>query len=334
MEMSVRPQFMEGDYIETSEGLLFTVKGLLHPKGRVIAYLRYVPDAEGDRRRMGKRYRRVYDIEETMDHLRRFHPQYVGRVDSLGLTLQTVPWNRIAKVYRPRERLRALMAHPRTELEGIAARFASDLASESGVPLDEIGISGSILVGLTSPSSDIDLIGYGEEAGRRMYEALRRLRENLEWISPYDERTVGRVLEARWGDTDLEIERLRGIEIRKTLHGLVCGRDYFVRLVREAEETEATSSTPLCKVRLRAVVAGADDAIFTPCTYHVKDCVLQDAPGHHEVSELVSFRGKFTEQAREGDVIEARGTLEKVVYRGRTAYRMMMGGRGDYLVPQ
>jgi len=47
----------------------------------------------------------------------------------------------------------------------------------------------------------------------------------------------------------------------------------------------------------------------------------------------MSYRGKFTEQAREGEVIEARGTLEKVEYRDRITHRLMMGGRGDYLIP-
>jgi len=37
----------EGDFLETLEGLIFDVKGLLHPDARVIAYLRYLPDPHG-----------------------------------------------------------------------------------------------------------------------------------------------------------------------------------------------------------------------------------------------------------------------------------------------
>lgn len=335
MDMRVHPsRLIEGDYIETLEGLLFTVKGLFQPEGRVVAYLRYLPDTKGDRRRGGKRYRRVYDIEETTELLQRLHPQYVSRVDSLGLTLQTVPLDRIAKVFRPRERLQALMAHPRTELEKSVALFAFALSSESSVPLEQFGVSGSVLIGLASPSSDIDLIVYGLEAGWKVYESLRRLREKEEWISPYDERTVEEIVKARWGDTGLDLGKLRSIEMGKILHGLVYGRYYFVRLVKRHEEMEAErASRPLGKVRLRAVVIGASDSIFTPCTYHVEDGVPLDALFRHEVSELVSFRGKFTEQAGEGDAVEARGTLEEATYTDRTIYRVVMGARGDYLVP-
>ena len=54
---------IEGDYVETLEGLLFAVKGLHHPEGLVIAYLRYIPDFNGDREGDSRRYRRIYDLE-------------------------------------------------------------------------------------------------------------------------------------------------------------------------------------------------------------------------------------------------------------------------------
>ena len=42
---------VEGFAVETLEGLIFTVKGMVHPPHRLIAYLRFMPDAEGDRKR-------------------------------------------------------------------------------------------------------------------------------------------------------------------------------------------------------------------------------------------------------------------------------------------
>jgi len=325
---------VEGDYVETAEGLLFAVKGLFHPEGRVIAYLRYVPDPEGDRDRGGRRYRRVYGVEETTGLLEAEHPEYLSRVEAAGLTFQAVPRGSIARVYRPRDKLRTLMARQRNELEETLAAFASALASESGVPLTRFGVSGSVLIDLASPGSDIDLIVYGVEAGREAYDALRRLREASGWIIPYDARAVGEIVRARWGDTGLGLEALTEIEVGKVLHGRARGVDYFVRLVKDPEEIERElSSRPLSEVRLRAVVTGARDSIFTPCAYQVRDCVFIDPPRSEMVSELASFRGKFTEQAAEGDAVEARGTLEEVTHRGGTAYRVMLGKKGDYLIP-
>ena len=325
---------IEGDYIETVDGLFFAVKGISHPKGKVIAYLRYILDARGERSRGGERYRRVYNIDETTELLRKQHPQYLSYVKSLGLTLQTVPWDRIAKVHKPRKRLINLRAKFKTDLDRTVVKFASALSSESNIPIEEIGVSGSVLIGLASQSSDVDLIVYGRVEGLKAYDALLRLRDACDWITSYDGRTIETVLKARWGDADLDLERFRDIEVRKILHGLVRGRDYFVRLVKKPEEVEAEiASKPLYKARLRAIVSDGSDAIFTPCTYHVKDPVPIEYPCHNEISELVSFRGKFTEQAREGDLVEAYGTLEKVTFSDKVVYRVVLGSEGDYLIP-
>ncbi len=34
---------VEGDFIETKDGIIFDVKGFLHPVDRTVAYIRYLP---------------------------------------------------------------------------------------------------------------------------------------------------------------------------------------------------------------------------------------------------------------------------------------------------
>jgi predicted nucleotidyltransferase len=52
------------------------------------------------------------------------------------------------------------------------------------------------------------------------------------------------------------------------------------------------------------------------------------------VTELMSFRGKFTEQTKKGDLVEFRGTLEEVKQVNQKKYfRVILGGTGDYLIP-
>lgn len=325
---------IEGDYIETIEGLIFTVKGLFHPEGQVIAYLRYVPDVVGDRFHKGVRYRRVYDISKTTDFLERRYPQYVNRIEALSQTLQIVPRERIVEVHKPVDGLRTIRTRSENELEKIVERFTSAISSESGVKIDLMGVTGSVLIGLATSSSDVDIIAYGEEAGRRVYNALKKLRERVDWISPYDEKTVKKVVDARWGDTELELEKFKEIEILKVLHGYVTSRDYFVRLVKWPREVEPEiRSKPIGKTRLRGFIVEAHDSIYTPCTYRVKDTVFIDTPFNYDVSELLSFRGKYTEQVMKDDYFEARGILEEVEYKNRTAHRIILGGSGDYLLP-
>jgi predicted nucleotidyltransferase len=195
------------------------------------------------------------------------------------------------------------------------------------VPEACLGVSGSLLIGLQRPESDVDLNVYGAAEGMRVYEALRRLRKELDWVKPYDDSTVQPVLEARWGGSGIDLEKLRDIEKSKVLHGLVCGRDYFMRLIRDREEDE--TSRPLGAVTVRATVADAEGSIYTPCLYRVEGA---EAHGH-AVTELLSYRGKFTEMVAEGHVVEARGTLEEAVLGGKKRHRVVLGARGDYLAP-
>lgn len=39
----------EGDIIETKEGIFFDVKGVIHPPEKVVAFIRFIPNIEGDR---------------------------------------------------------------------------------------------------------------------------------------------------------------------------------------------------------------------------------------------------------------------------------------------
>jgi predicted nucleotidyltransferase len=325
---------IEGYYIETIDGLLFSVKGLHHPDGLVIAYLRYIPDPNGDRERDSRRYRRVYDLGETYEFLKEHFPQYLNPIERKDLTLQSVPVELISRVYSPAERLLELIEDPASDLEVLTAKFVSALSSESHVRLEEFGVSGSLLIGLDGPNSDVDVVVYGLDAGREAYEALRRLRESPEWIRPYDSETVMGVVSSRWGDTGIDLEKYIPREVGKVLHGLVDDREYFVRLVLKPWEYERErGSRPLGRAVLRTTMDESGYSIFTPCTYQVEDCSYVDQGRKPGVTRLVSYRGKFTEQAEEGDLVEARGTLEEVYYKGRTIYRLMLGGRGDYLVP-
>jgi predicted nucleotidyltransferase len=324
---------VEGDYVETVEGMFFAVKGLIHPEGLVIAYLRYLPDEDGGRLKDGRRYRRLYDLEGTEKILRDGFPHYLNHVESKGLVLQSVPVERIARVYRPRERLRTLLRSPSSPLEEATAKLASAISKESGVPQDRLGVSGSTLIGLAGPASDIDLVAYGREEGRLVYHALSRLRGEHEWLKAYERETVAGVLENRWGDTGLDRANLAELECRKLLHGLVEGRDYFVRLVREPSQDTEAASKQLGRAVVRAEVAEADDSIYTPCTYIVEGSRILDPSHRYEVVRLMSYRGKYTEQVEVGEEVEARGTLEEVTCRGRRSYRLILGSRGDYLLP-
>ena len=172
--------YNEGDYIQTIDGLFVAVKGSTHPEDLVIGILRYLPDPKGDRVLEGVKYRRVYDIGSTTDYLRENHPEYVNYIPRIGIELQSVPASKIARYYKPRERLGEIISNPESGVERVLADFVHALSEKSGISADCFGVSGSLLIGLQTEGSDIDINVYGQDEARRVYDSLVELRETLD----------------------------------------------------------------------------------------------------------------------------------------------------------
>jgi predicted nucleotidyltransferase len=85
---------------------------------------------------------------------------------------------------------------------------------------------------------------------------------------------------------------------------------------------------------IRARVTDDSSAIFTPCRYGVEDATLLDGGPLPDLREIVSFRGRFSDQVRAGEWTVTRGSLERVTPREKRPHcRLVVGGQaGDYLL--
>jgi uncharacterized protein len=313
--------FNEGDYILTVDGLFFAVKGSVHPDELIIGILRYVPDPEGDRNIGDITYSRVYDIGSTTEYLWKNHPKYINHIPRLGVELQSIPVDQIISHFDPRNRISSILENPRYGVDVVLTEFVKAL----NVPSTSIGVTGSLLIGAQNDDSDIDINIYGLEDSQRAYEALKKIRETLDWVQPLEGDLFDSVLKSRWGDTGLPWDRFSGIESRKMLHGLVHGCEYFIRLLVPDDKYV---SRPVKKATIKAVVTDDSGSIYNPCIYGV-----EPVNESHSITELKSYRGKFTEQVKTGDLVEARGTIEEVTGPDGVFYRLMLGGSGDFLLP-
>jgi len=327
----------EGDFVDSTDGLLFDVKGLLHPPDRVVAYLRYYPAGRGTRFRDRVRYVKVYDLAERRLLLEKRWPRYLYYDEMQGRELQGVPIDRIRALHLPGERLATLLHSRRKDaMEASATRLVKALSEDSGVALDCFGISGSLLVGLHRRNSDLDIIVYGAAAARRVQRTLSDLLEENRVFHAYGPRDLRRLyLRRSLGDalTRRDFERQ---ERRKLFQGRFLSHEYFVRCVKSWKEiTEHygdVKCAPIGECAVSAEVVGDEESLLTPCRYLLGHVGILGGDTARVPREVMSFRGRFAEQARKGERVFARGRLERVRSRGSDYYRLVVGeGSRDVL---
>jgi 2-amino-4-hydroxy-6-hydroxymethyldihydropteridine diphosphokinase len=333
----VRPflqaEVVESFYLETQDRLFFSVKGMEHPPDRWISVLRYAPDPRGNRIRNGESYRRLYSFSEQEQFISASCPQCLAYDPFFQLTLQSVPRSRVLKIHDPRRRLQELtQALDSKEIEKDAVALASLLKAESGVLWSSLGISGSLLIGLDAGSSDLDISVFGEQNCYRVYRALVKLlaaRPCIE-LDRLDNHGMEELYADRSAAGYLNFPEFLRLERRKVNQGRFRNRVYFVRFIKEAHEAGESYGqlryTQLGQVEITAVIADDREAIFTPCRYSVSEALDTDGRELSNVTEIVSFRARFCEQAQTGESVKASGMLELVqTNTGRSWQRLLVG---------
>jgi hypothetical protein len=320
----------EGDFAQTSDGLLFDVKGLLHPPNRIVAYLRYYPDNRGTRSRDGVRYVKVYDLTKRHLLLEKRWPRYLYYDEVQGRELQGVPKDRVRRLYSPWQRLETLLRSKRKDaLEASATRLVEALAQESGLCLKHFGISGSLLVDLHQEGSDLDIIVYGLTAAKCVQRALAALLADNRSFHACGPRDLKRLYLRRGLQGAITFRDFELQERRKVFQGRFLHHDYFIRCVKNWEEiTERYGDTrlvPLGECTISAQITDDSESLLTPCRYLLTHVDVLAGHRVYRPSEVVSFRGRFAEQVREGERVFARGRLEKARSKESEYYRLVVG---------
>ncbi|MDH7510738.1 MAG: nucleotidyltransferase domain-containing protein [Methanolinea sp.] len=282
--MKVQKPIRLRDFIEDGDGWLYAVSTYDNSE-RAGCTLRYVPDEEGDRvTGEGRRYRKV-DFDEAFSLVAQKKPEYSD-------VFHRVPLSDIRRVLKPEE-----------EISCIAARDARvrRLLSLFSLSRGSVGCTGSFLCGLENETSDIDLVVYGDD----WFRAVEMLRDatGRGVLEPIDEAMWRRIYEKR--KPELGFDEFLLHEKRKWNRGKI-GTTYFdilyTRSYADALCVPHAKGRVLGRGTIEATVTDARFSHDSPAVY----CV-----DHEEVSSVLSFTHTYSGQAREGEVIEARGVLEE-----------------------
>jgi predicted nucleotidyltransferase len=278
------------DFIETKDGLIFATVSYHHPRDRYLAFLRYYPDKNGEREQNGKRYSKISSTAQSYDFLEKNYPDYLFMHE--GSLLQSVPVERVKKIHHPENQLLKICKEPETPLEKKIARLSDTFNS---IPQKHKGITGSVLVGLDTPDSDIDFVVYGVRnhmKAREIFEmsANSKLCELVEedWRRSYEKRFSGH--------ETLTFNEYVWHERRKWHKGTAEGVIFDILLVRDKDEIGRPPPRfeRKEKITIECTVTDATLAFDSPSIYKVEY-------GDERIKEVLSYTHTYAGQAFEGE---------------------------------
>ena len=116
--------------------------------------------------------------------------------------------------------------------------------------------------------------------------------------------------------------------------------DYFVRFVKDWNESDEKYGDVQYKIwdkpRSKPLSRMIRNQFSLHADIELKNLESVNGWKSYPVSEIVSFRGRFCEQAKSGEPVEAQGKVEKVTHlkTNQTHFRLLIGNNfSDYMVP-
>ncbi|HVP25828.1 MAG TPA: DNA polymerase subunit beta [Methanomicrobiales archaeon] len=293
------------DFIEDRDGWIYSVATYDNAE-RAGCILRYVPDPSGDRMSPdGVRYRKA-EFEESFDLVRREKPSYTGR-------FLRIPLADVQRVYKPEERLDFCAGRDRR------VRVLADLFA---LPPGALGCTGSRLLGMESPGSDIDLVAYG----RAFFSARESLRKAME------AGTVPGIPEGTWRtvyakrEPEISFGVFLAHEKRKWNRGIIGGTYFdllFTRSYGELDGEPVPEGERIRRMTIEARVTDASLSFDSPSVYLVD---------HEVVDRIVSFTHTYSGQALPGEIVEAAGVLERHGSQAWLVVGTTRVAKGEYII--
>jgi uncharacterized protein len=322
--MRVRPR----DFIYTTDDLFFATTTYLHPEDRIISFLRYIPDQNGDRSQNKKLYSKV-DSNQAYKFLERNFPEYLFDCEITKVEMMGVPIEKVKKLLIPTDRLREIMeSKKRDKLQEKVVLLAETFHDHSGISFNKMGVSGSILPGLyKSEVSDIDFVIYGLKNHRKAMEAFEEIKKENGILKSIEGEYWEKLYDKRIKDSSLSYEEFRWYENRKNNRGILEGTLFDILQTRDWDEINgtygATRYEPMGCIEVECTVTDSLAAFDNPAVYKVDDVEIIEGP-EVVISEIASYTHTYAGQAKEGERITARGKLEKVIGKN-VSYRLIVG---------
>jgi hypothetical protein len=161
--------YQSKDFVETADGLLFAVVSDRLEQDKLLCFLRYV-------KRNGQWCK--LNTEQAYAHLNIHFPDYLYHSMQLDVALHAVSEAKIIQHFQPKVVLRQLLDG--SGQDNVVRDFQGLCQWLRGyqLDLDQFGVTGSLLLGLQNPASDMDLVCYDRDVFQQARQVIQSMIAN------------------------------------------------------------------------------------------------------------------------------------------------------------
>ncbi len=284
------------DFIETVEGLCFAVvkqgKERSNGEDKVLCFLRYVWQVSYGH------WQKVA-TEQANAYLKADYPGYLHYSMALDAQLHAVTAEKIVQHHKPRQRLQQILSKQHRDAVEQDLCEVCRLFQQNGLDLAQVGVTGSLLIGVQQQSSDIDLVFYDRGQFHKAQAITADLigkqqLDNLgekDWQEAYRRRSC-----------TLTLEEYIWHERRKFNKGLINGRKFDLNFVDEQGRPEQVTFQKCGEITIQGKIIEDFYGFDYPAIYAID---------HETIPMVVCFIATYTGQAVVGETVEISGLLEQ-----------------------
>ncbi len=277
------------DFIETTQGLLFAVVMAGVEAGKVRCFLRYI--------QIDQHWQKV-NTDIANQYLQTNFPQYLFYSNQLDAELHGVELSQIVSHYSPQKSLQSLLQQLPSDQVIADLQQLCGLFAEQAIDLQQIGITGSCLVGLQNHHSDIDLVCYDRTEFHRLRNVVQSLiasndcqdLADADWLEAYQRRNC-----------DLSLDDYIWHEQRKYNKALINQRKFDLSLLVPSQSVNQQFQK-LGMIELQAKVIDDQFSFDYPAEFLIDD---------PEIERVVCFTATYNGQAFNGEQVAISGQLEQ-----------------------
>jgi len=233
-----------------------------------------------------------------------------------------VPYNKIRQVFIPSAGLETLLKKEnRDNLEKKALELIMFLSRESEISLTQFGLHGSLLTGMHSEQSDVDIGIYDQKNYFKIKNTVKKLEQEgkISYLSEIES--------DKWRFNKCEYQGIK----------------FVFNAIRELDQVKNTYDQvkydPYYLVRGEAIISNNEESAYRPAIYEISGFKSLNCEISPEIfpTRVVSMIGEYRDIAHKDQQIEFNGLLERVtdIKTKSHHYRIFIGSEneGEYIKP-